>query len=275
MKNSDVDYTELVFHKRKEREQRMTSTPRNWFSLIGLFCLTEGDNTFGAGVDNQIALSGLKQDKCGSFLLEGGKIRLVSPKCTELLVNGQPPEPRQLRADRDGDPDLIEIGSIGMRILRRGDRFMLRVWDYDSKSLKDFAGMKYFPVDPEYKVAADFVPFQPARVIKITDVIGTEYESRFLGEAQFTIKNKKYSLIAEEDDSELLFSFTDLTKTDSTYPGGRFFSADLPQDGKVTLDFNLAFNWPCAYTDFATCPIPPAENRLQVRIEAGEKRYKD
>jgi uncharacterized protein len=271
----ETDYFEEVNSLRKDREQRMTSTPRNWFSLVGLFCLNEGENAFGAGVHNQIAISGLKQDKCGSFLLERGQVRLARSNCSGLLVNGKPPEQRPLKADRDGDPDLIEIGSIGMRILKRGDRFMLRVWDYDSSSLKAFAGLKYYPIDPEYKVAANFVPFEPARVIKITDVIGTEYESRFLGEAQFTINNKMCRLIAEEDEGELLFSFIDLTKTDSTYPGGRFLSTDLPQSGKVTLDFNLAFNWPCAYTDFATCPIPPAENRLQVRIEAGEKRYKD
>jgi len=104
-------------------------------------------------------------------------------------------------------------------------------------------------------------------------MVGTRYESRFPGRAAFTIHGATCSLIAEEDDEELLFSFTDLTKTDATYPGGRFITTPLPENNEVVLDFNLAKNWPCAYTPHATCPLPPVENHLKVRIEAGEKRY--
>ena len=149
----------------------------------------------------------------------------------------------------------------------------LRVWDKDASPVSRFKGLKYFPINPAYRITAMFVAYEPPKSIKIMDVIGGDHDGFLAGEARFHLSGVDCCLVAEADGDELLFSFTDLTSKDTTYPGGRFLTTDKPQAGRVTLDFNRAVNWPCAYTAYATCPIPPVENRLSVRIEAGEMRY--
>jgi hypothetical protein len=190
-----------------------------------------------------------------------------------MLVNGKAAELRVLGTDRDKDTDVLSAGDIHIIIIQRGERFFLRAWDIQARAARDFSGLNYFPVDPAWRVTAQFITFPQPLILPVDDMVGTHYESKFLGRATFTIDGKACSLIAEEDDDELLFSFTDLTKTDSTYPGGRFITTVLPENNEVVLDFNLAKNWPCAYTPHATCPLPPFENHLKVRIEAGEKHY--
>ena len=183
------------------------------------------------------------------------------------------PNIRVLNTDHDADTDVLSFGSIQMVVLQRGDRFFLRVWDTESEKARKFAGLNYFPIDPAWCIQADFTYFEEPRILPVDDVIGTKYEVSFVGQAFFTVNGTSCSLIAEKDEDELLFSFSDLTKKDLTYPAGRFLLTPGAENGHVTLDFNLARNWPCAYTSFATCPLPPFENHLKVRIEAGEKRY--
>jgi len=271
--NIESSYFERILGLRAARDERMKTNPQSWLALIGLFLLEEGDNSFGAGNTNKIILPEYIQERCGSFHMENGKISLFPLPNSNLTINKMPPEPHFLRNDRDEEPDWIEIGSLTMMILQRGDNFFLRVWNGDSMALKNFTGLKYFPVNDEYQIMAKFMTFDPPRVIRILDVIGTEYEGYLYGEAHFTLDGVDCSLVAEEDGDELLFSFTDKTREDMTYPGGRFLVASKPEEDCVILDFNQAVNWPCAYTSFVTCPLPPNENRLPVRIEAGEMRY--
>ena len=220
-----------------------------------------------------IHLDLLSEGRCGNLLLENAKVSLYPEKGSSITVNGKSPEPRPLRADVDGDPDLIECERLAMRVIRRGEKFYLRVWDKESPVMKNFPGLNYYPVNPDYCIMAEYFCFDSPRIIKIMDMTGTEHESVFPGEARFTLEGKSYTLVAEDDEDELLFSFTDKTREDTTYPGGRYLNTPKPEHDRVLLDFNLAVNWPCAYTAFATCPLPPKENRLNVRIEAGEMKF--
>jgi uncharacterized protein (DUF1684 family) len=268
-------YLERILSSRDARDKRLKDNPQSWLALIGLFHLQEGDNAFGADDSNKIIMARCRQACCGSFHLENGKVSLIPFANSYITINNLPPDSRYLHTDHDEETDMIQVGTLTMMILLRGQDFYLRVWDAESPEVKNFSGLKYFPIKPEYQIAAKFITYEPPKVIKIQDVIGSEYDGHLLGEAQFTLNGIACVLVAEEDEDELLFSFNDKTREDLTYPGGRFLTAKKPESDQVILDFNLALNWPCAYTVFATCPLPPAENRLPVRIEAGEMRYKE
>lgn len=268
----DNAYRFEIEQARQARENRMLSNPLNWFTLVGLFPLADGINRLGREESLEITLPSLPKGSSAIFEVRSDGVFLTSTM-GNFTLNGQPPSRDALRQDMDGDPDLVEIGSIAMRVINRNNRPYLRVWDRETQALKDFNGLHYFPIDPAYRVQAEFVPFHSPRSIQIADAIGGEHEILFPGEARFNVSGVACALIAEDDDDGLLFNFADLTRTDATYPGGRYLLTEKPTGSHITLDFNLARNWPCAYTSFATCPLPPAQNHLQVRVEAGEKRY--
>lgn len=268
----DTVYRIEIEQARKEREHRLIANPLNWFTLVGLFPLADGINRVGREENLEITLPSLPEGCRANIEVRTDGVFLILAS-EGFTVNGQPPTGGQLHQDVDGDPDLVEIGTIAMRVINRNSRPYLRVWDRESPALKNFNGLIYFPVNPAYRVQAEFIPFDPPRSIKIADAIGGEHEILFPGQAQFTVSGVACTLIAEDDEDGLLFNFTDPTRADSTYPGGRYVLTPYPKNCQVTLDFNLARNWPCAYTSFATCPLPPAQNHLKVRVEAGEKRY--
>jgi uncharacterized protein len=272
---NDRAYIESVQKFRDERNKRMTASARNWFSLAGLFSLEAGDSSFGSDSSNKIVLPTPDSPRCGVFHLENGKVTLTASGDNIIKINGLPVEDRPLRTDHDDKPDFIEAGSLIMLVIERGDRLLLRVWDKDAPAVKEFKGLNFYPINLDYCITAKFTPFDPPKIKKTQDVIGTEYGSEYVGQAQFTINGVECTLDAEADDDELRFSFTDQTKIDTTYPGGRFLVTAKPKNGLVTLDFNRAVNWPCAYTPYATCPLPPFENRLPVRIKAGEMKSRD
>jgi hypothetical protein len=273
MKRSDETYLKEIQNIRDARDNRMATNPHSWLALIGLFRLEEGDNTFGAGGTNMIKLPEYPQENGGIFQKIKGKVHLLPHPDSVITINKNPPGMDFLHTDQDVEPDRIEIGTLTMMIIQRGEFMYLRVWDRASLAAKTFKGLRYFPVDPKYRIKSKFITYDPPRPIMIMDVIGIEHEGSLFGEAQFTWDGVDCSLVAEEDGDELLFSFTDKTRESLTYPGGRYLVTKKPVDGYVILDFNQAINWPCAYTSFATCPLPPKENRLQVCIEAGEMRY--
>jgi uncharacterized protein (DUF1684 family) len=270
---NDAAYRKKIEKFREEQNKEMTGNPLNWLSLVGLFWLEEGDNSFGSGGTNAIVLPAQACEQCGILHLENGKVTLLPAPGSGIKLNGRTPEARPLRTDKDGEPDLIEIVSLTMTIIKRGDLRLLRVWDKESPEAKNFRGLKFYPIKPEYCLEAKFIPYDPPKIIKTLDMLGIEHDTKFSGQARFTLNGVEYNLEAEESGKELLFSFNDKTKEDATYPGGRKFTIPKPQSEWITLDFNLAENWPCAYTSFATCPIPPRENHLDVRIEAGEMKY--
>jgi uncharacterized protein (DUF1684 family) len=272
MENSQ--YLESIQAQRLEREKRLVANPRNWFSLAGLFWLEPGENTFGADPSNPIHLPAAPAPFCGGLYLHNNTVTLKHA-LEGVRVNGELPPTRPLQTDHDDTPDFIECGSLRMLVLRRGEKTLLRVWDTKAKAVKDFRGLNYFPIDAQYRIEAEYLPYNPPVLKKGTDAIGTETEVEFSGQVRFTLSGVDCTLEAQADDEGLMLHFSDLTKKDTTYPGGRYLLTSVPENGRVMLDFNQAVNWPCAYTQFATCPLTPFENALQLRIEAGEKRYHD
>lgn len=258
---------------RTQKDINTSSDPLHWLNLAGLFWLEEGENSFGSDESSKIALPAFPLAHCGTFQLKGGLVTLQPAKDVNISVNGSDLESRPLRTDSDTEPDLINIGSLTMKIIIRGGSPLVRIWDRESPAGRNFTGFHYYPVNPEYLVTAKYIRYEPPKPIKVMELIGTEIDSAFLGQARFTLHGIQCALEAEQNGDELLFNFKDETNKDTTYGGGRRFYLPKPEGDEIILDFNLTENWPCAYTPFATCPIPPKENRLPIRIEAGELKY--
>ncbi len=151
----------------------------------------------------------------------------------------------------------------------------MRIYDKNHPQLKQFVVLRWFPIQPDYCIEADFIPFEQPKIMSIVNVLGDTLEMESPGYTEFQLQGQVCRLhaVPVEESDRLWFLFQDATSSDATYPGGRFLTSDAPEDNKVTLDFNKAHNPPCAYTDFATCPLPPPVNRLPVRVSAGESRY--
>jgi uncharacterized protein len=253
-----------------------------WLTVAGLFWLREGANTFGSGAANQIVLPD-GPARAGVFELRGGKVTVTMngtspgaalPGASQgEASNGasQSEASRELRPDTE---DVAHCGRVSLFVIKRADRYGIRMKDPQSDLRKAFHGLDYFPVREEYRLTAKFVP-EP-RKIPITNVLGQTEPEDSPGYVIFQVGGREvrlYPVLDEPDSKELSFIFRDLTSGKETYGAGRFLDTELPHDGKVVLDFNKAYNPPCAFTPYATCPLPPKENRLPVRIEAGEKNY--
>jgi uncharacterized protein (DUF1684 family) len=232
-----------------------------WLTVAGLFWLHEGANAFGKDPANEIVLpDGPAQ--AGVFELRAGAVSVT------MKAEGTH---RELKPD---SADVVKVGRLSLLPIRRGDRLGIRLKDPDSAARKAFHGLDYFPASEAYRVTARWVA-EP-REIPILNVLGQTESSQCPGYAAFRIGGtdvRLYPILESPDAQELFYIFRDQTSGRETYPAGRFLYSPLPKDGQVVLDFNKAVNPPCAFTDYATCPLPPPENRLPVRIEAGEKKY--
>jgi uncharacterized protein (DUF1684 family) len=267
---------------RGTREKEI-SAPGGWLSLAGLEWLKPGINSVGSGADNQIRLKGQAPEHFGMLTVNGGIVQLLAPAGgfpPELTMDGKPAREGSLVVD-DANPSTIAWHGLSLVVLKRGDRFVLRIKDADSPARAAFHGLSWYPADERYVLTARWIPFKPAQVEEIPTVIGTTLKMTAPGLAVFLIDGKVLHLEPVLEDpagKTLFFILRDETSETTTYGGGRFLHTGLPdhgldQPGSLTLDFNRLENPPCAYTDYATCPLPPEENRLDVALEAGERRY--
>ena len=261
---------------RADRDARLRSE-NGWLTLVGLFWLRPGENRFGTDRSNSMVLPpGSGPGFAGSFLLEGGKVRLRPQPEAGITVNGAAPKGDEIKSDADGTADEIRSGRIRLTLIRRGERLGIRAKDPESRVRTAFRGIESFPASPAWRIDARFEPYDPPREIEIPTVLGRAEKMRVPGVARFTVGGNDVSLepvLESADAKELFFIFRDATSGSVTYDAGRFLYADLPKDGRVILDFNRAYNPPCAFTRWATCPLPPRTNWLPIRIEAGEKKY--
>jgi uncharacterized protein (DUF1684 family) len=192
-----------------------------------------------------------------------------------VYCNGKQVTLKTLVPDIQENPDFLAIGDLTLVLLDRAGRHLIRVWDRNSALRRNFTGFDQYPVDPEYRIEADYVSYDTPRLISIQDVLEIYHETPVQGYVTFKFRGQHYHLVAQVDEEDLMrLDFKDATNGDTTYVGGRFLVAEMPKDGKVMVDFNRAYNPPCAYTEYATCPLPPRENHLPIRIEAGEKVYR-
>lgn len=270
------------------RAQRAASlqAPEGWLSLIALGWLEDGDNTFGSGADNRIEIGAKVPAHLGMIRLLHGALRLVAPAAgfpRELLVDGHGAQEQTLAADDEGHPTKMTLGSVTMILIHRDDRFALRVKDLQAPTRVGFHGLRWYAPDAAYRIHARWIPYNPPKVLDIPTVLGTTTHLPAPGAAEFTIGGQTLRLepvLEDPKSTELFFIMRDATSKTNTYGAGRFLYTSLPDHGltapgELWLDFNRLVNPPCAFTAYATCPLPPPQNRLSVAIPAGEQRYHD
>jgi uncharacterized protein (DUF1684 family) len=250
------------------RDERLRD-PDGWLTLVGLYWLKEGENTFGAGQSNDIVLRGRDVPaQAGSLWLADGEVRLQRA--------GEEVDAEPLANDVTGEPTAIDLGSLRMIVIERGGRIGLRVRDHDSPAPAVFRGMDHFPIDPAWRLEARLEPAATGDTVEIVDVTGDVSRDETPGRVAFEVDGATWRITAlpGSGDGCVWLVFGDATNGTETYGGGRFlYSEPVADDGSVVVDFNLAYNPPCVFSQFATCPLPPAENRLALRIDAGERDF--
>jgi uncharacterized protein (DUF1684 family) len=272
----------LAFEKgelewRAERDEKMKE-PTSWLTIAGLFWLEEGENGFGTSGDNAIRLpEGSAPAYAGMIMLRRDEIEVIVEESVTVTWNDSTITRMTLKSDADGVPDVIQLNDLKMWIIKRGDRYAVRLRDLNAKRFKEYHGLDFFAPKMEYRVTAEFVPYPEPKMITLATVVGTETEISSPGYVSFVLDGKEMRLDVfgdGHDAEELSIIFKDLTSGRETYGACRFLVADVLESGDVELNFNRAYNPPCAYTPYATCPLPPPQNELPVAIKAGEKQYK-
>ncbi|MBC7920196.1 MAG: DUF1684 domain-containing protein [Ferruginibacter sp.] len=248
---------------------------RGWLNLAGLFWLKEGNNTFGSDRENDVVFP-KGAAVIGSFELKNGQVSVRTEPGVGVTADGQPVTERNVFAAKETPPPVLQLGSLRWFVIRRGDRYGVRLRDLESPLLTEFKGIETFPIQPEWRVAARLETHNPPKMLTVTDIVGTTSRQPAAGTLVFDVKGKTYRLDATAEGDHLFVVFADETNAEETYGAGRFVYVDQPgADGKTFVDFNKAYNPPCAFTPYATCPLPSKDNRLAIRVVAGEKNYGD
>jgi uncharacterized protein (DUF1684 family) len=260
------------------RLKRLTSET-GWLTLCGLFWLREGENGFGSDSSNVVVLpKGKAPAFSGSLRLEHGAVTMTAKPGAGVRLNDSLVTSAAMLSDEASEPTTITIGTVRFYVIKRGDQLGVRVKDKENPARVNFKGLEFFPIDPAWRFEATFKPYVPAKVIKIATMINTVEEDSCPGSLVFSHDGKECALdvvVEKGAEDQYFIMFSDETSGKETYAVGRQLYTTLPDpQGKVILDFNKAYNWPCVFTEFATCPIPPRQNHLPFRVEAGEKMYR-
>jgi uncharacterized protein (DUF1684 family) len=265
---------EMSWRENRDRQMKSSSS---WLTIAGLFWLKEGKNTFGTSSACDIRLPAASApDTAGYYSHQQGKTALHSAQGAEIKWKNQTIRVKEnLKTDESGQPDILELNDLRMWVIRRGERFAIRLRDLNNPAYKSYKGLDYFPPDRRFKIRADYTAFEQPKNITVATMIGTDTPMQAAGYVRFSVEGQECRLLAFGDGKgkQLFFIFSDATSGRETYGASRFMSARILESGRVDLNFNRAYNPPCAYTPYATCPLPPPENHLQVPIEAGEKKY--
>jgi uncharacterized protein len=271
---AQTDYVKKI-EKWRSDEERDLKKEDGWLTLAGLFWLRDGTNTVGLGPDFDVRLTdSFKGGKFGEIAFKDGLATLKVESGVEAQSDGKSVSTIELASDEDGKPTKVRIGSQTLSLIKREDRFGIRLKDNNSKVRLTFKGSHWFPIDESYKVTARFEAAPELKEVMIPNVLGGFFKMKSPGILKFTLKGKEYSLEpVEDDDGSLFIIFRDGSNLTDTYSAGRFLHADKAVNGETVVDFNKAENPPCAFTPFATCPLPPPQNNLDLEIKAGEKRY--
>jgi uncharacterized protein (DUF1684 family) len=275
--SDDPSFVKAELEWREARDQSM-KIPTSWLTIAGLYWLDEEENGFGTDPQNRFRLpEGSGPPFAGKFILHKDKVKVLSSAGTVLKNEGKTIKEMVLKSDKTGKPDIIELNDLRMWVIERGGRLAIRLSDLNAPRYKNYSGLEFFPPQKKYQVKADFVVYNPPKMETLGTVVGTETKMVSLGYVKFRLNGKEYRLDAFETrpgSKTLFIIFKDETSGKETYGTSRFMEAHILDDGSVDLNFNRAHNPPCAYTPYATCPLPPSQNILPVKIEAGEKIYK-
>jgi uncharacterized protein len=274
MRSVEATHRAEIEKWRADRIRRLTAE-EGWLSVVGLSWIDEGDNSVGSAAVNRVVLpAGRAPERLGTIRLSRGKALLTVAPGVNVTHDGKPIGTIELRSDAEGDPTIVRHGTLSFYLIQRSNRLGVRVKDGASAARKTFHGIDSYPVSTAWRLTARFAPHQPKKSLPIPNVLGTVTQEPSPGAVVFTVAGNEYRLdaVEEEGTDELFLIFGDRTNGAETYGAGRFLYAPRPgPDGKTVVDFNKAYNPPCAFTAFATCPLPPPQNRLPIRIEAGEK----
>ncbi len=255
---ADTAYVQQMEQWRALREARLKADG-GWLTVAGLFWLNEGDNTAGTAPDCTIKLpAGSVPAHIGVFHFHDGKVSFRAAEGATVAVNGDPEKAADLKSDMEKDgPDMVTINALTMFVIQRGGKFGIRMKDKNSEYRRNFTGLHWYPVRPEYRVTAKFVAWPAPKTIPIANILGQTEPTPSPGYLVFTVNGVETRLDAVTEDDGLFLIFRDKTAGKTTYGAGRFLNTELPKDGTVVLDFNQAYNPPCAFTPYATCPLPP------------------
>jgi uncharacterized protein len=258
----------------KWKAEEVDDLKQNWLPLAGLFWLKPGSNSFGSDPHNDITLpQGSAPAHAGTFEFSGKEVTIKFRPGVTATIDGRAKDSALLQPDTSGTPTVVELRSLRLHVIKRGQRTGIRVKDLNSAAARDYRGPIFFDLNPAYKVTATWVPSHGKRTVEVPNALGDTTPTPVAGEVRFKLDGRDVQLtdLGGDPTKGLFVVFNDLTSKTDTYPGGRFLETDPVTNGSVVLDFNHAHNPPCAVTPYATCPLAPKENRLAIAIPAGEK----
>jgi uncharacterized protein len=267
--DSNDPYRREVDHWRAQHQSELAKD-YGWLTVVGLDWLKEGDNRVGAGTSNEVALPpGSAPQHVAVISWHAGKALLHPAPGVPLTINGQPARETTLRED----DDVLAINQLQFYLILRGDRAGIRLKDNAAEARKHFQGLSWYPVDPGWRIEAKFTAWTSPHSLSFHNTIGQEEHEPSPGYVTFQKDGREFKLEPTIDEGKLFFVLRDETSGKTTYGASRFLYTEQAKDGIVLLDFNKAENPPCAFTAYATCPLPPPQNRLALAITAGEKKY--
>jgi uncharacterized protein (DUF1684 family) len=255
-----------------EKEDQLRA-PDGWLTLIGLDWLDNGSNTIGTGPANKIILpEGTAPENAGTLTLENGQVTFDVEEGVVATLNSNPITNQVLESDINRNPDIVFVGEVNFHVIVRGGRIGIRTKQTNSPLRVNFPGRSWWLIDRDFSIEAEVIPYEPQKMVNIPDVLGDIKETAMDCQLKFTFQRKEYALDAFALPSgQYYILFHDLSCGNGSYPSGRFLVSEYPEDGHVIIDFNKAHNPPCAFTPFATCPLPPEQNYLPLKIQAGER----
>jgi uncharacterized protein (DUF1684 family) len=256
----------------KWEAEQISDLKQNWLPLAGLYWLKPGANSFGTDAGNALVFP-KGPSRAGEFDLSGKDVTIKLLPDARAKIAGKELPAAKLESDDSGHTTTVEMGSLQFHVIVRGERIGVRLKDVESPSVRNFHGLMFFPLDMNYRVTATWIPSDGKKTIDVPNVLGDVTPVPVAGVVVFKINGQEARLTALGGDASkgLFFVFNDLTAKTDTYPGGRFLETEPVANGMITLDFNRAYNPPCAVTPYATCPLAPKENRLSLAIPAGAK----
>lgn len=274
-----VVYQKDVDDWKTGRLSRLTG-PDGWTTLVGLYWLKTGANKFGSGADNdmQLEAAGFPKD-AGRFDFDGKTVTFTAAKGAAVTSGGKPVTSIRMVSDADApantDPTTLSIGSVSFYAIKRVDKMGVRVKDTNADARVHFKGLTYFPLTQDWRFEAKFEPYTPMKKIPIINILGMEEDMNSPGALIFDVDGTEYRLdtVLEDGETDYFVMFGDTTNGKLSYGAGRFLYVKPPKDGVTVLDFNKSYNPPCAFSHYATCPLPPPQNKLPIAIPAGELKY--
>jgi uncharacterized protein len=272
---ADSNYVKEINEWDQKRINRLKADD-GWLNLAGRFWLKRGESTFGSAKGNDIVVESSKlPEHIGSFIFKDSAVIFKAKDDVEVLLDGKPVKEIVLVDDQKKDITVLQIGSVKFNLIVRDTLYGIRFRDLTSELVKNFKGIERFPIDESWYIKAKYVAYNPPKEIALPNILGQISKEKSPGAVVFERDGKTYRIDAvDEGEDRLFLIIADQTSGEETYGGGRFIYVNKPDStGTILLDFNKAYNPPCVFTKYATCPLPPLQNYLKLRIEAGEKVY--